>query len=241
VSGVRIPPPALRESPAQVGFSHARNGRRRAGIKQGANESANAFESARVPVGLGYAPAVTRSESGVPGRADSSPSSAPSVSRSYAHTPAWRTESDSARPPGSSHPVRNHGRCPGRPDRSVPRWVRPPRTASSPTSTRNETAIQLVSGCPCGHVPSHRNGLRTAPSARAPQPSDLTDDRGRIGSESNTAAPSDRDGMGERYAGLDIDRSRRGRACGRDLLIDPAWGPCSRQRRERETSERSRT
>jgi hypothetical protein len=137
--------------------------------------------------------------------------------------------------------VRNHGRCPGRRDPSVPRWVPPPRTASSPTSTRNETAIQLVSGCPCGHATSHRNGLRTAPSARAPQPSDLTDDRGRIGSESNTAAPSDRDGMGERYAGLDIDRSRRGRACGRDLLIDPAWGPCSRQRRERETSERSRT
>jgi hypothetical protein len=104
-------------------------------------------------------------------------------------------------------PLRNHGRCPGRPDRSVPRWVRPPRTASSPTSTRNETAIQLVSGCPCGHATNHRNGLRTAASARTPQPRDLTDDCGRIGSESNTAAPSDRDGMGECYAGLDIDRS----------------------------------
>jgi hypothetical protein len=135
-------------------------------------------------------------------------SSAPSVSRSYAETPAWCMECTSAPPAGAvAIPLRNHGRCPGRRDRSVPRWVPPPRTASSPTSTRNETAIQLVSGCPCGHATNHRNGLRTAASARTPQPRDLTDDCGRIGSESNTAAPSDRDGMGERYAGLDIDRS----------------------------------
>jgi hypothetical protein len=113
--------------------------------------------------------------------------------------------SNSAPPAGAvAIPLRNHSRCPGRRDWSVPRWVR--RTTSSPTSTKNETAIQLVGGCPCGHATSHRNGLRTATSARTPQPSDLTDECGRIGSERNTAPSLDCDGW-ESATQLDIDRS----------------------------------